>query len=96
MLNGADRRSPQRMRVVTKHPAGGLYRCEIGYWRRGRPLTQQVGGAHFSRNSYPFVGLGFMMTMLLARPIRAKPPAMAQINGILIICMGVSIPALKL
>jgi len=37
-----------------------------------------------------------MMTMPSARLIRGETPSMAQINGILTICMGVSIPALEI
>jgi multidrug transporter EmrE-like cation transporter len=39
--------------------------------------------------AYPFVGLGFVMTMLLAWLIRGEIPSVAQIIGTLTICLGV-------
>jgi multidrug transporter EmrE-like cation transporter len=39
--------------------------------------------------AYPFVGLGFVVTMLLAWFIRGETPSMAQIIGTLTICIGV-------
>ena len=39
--------------------------------------------------AYPFVGLGFIVTMLLAWLIRGETPSMAQIIGTLTICLGV-------
>ena len=39
--------------------------------------------------AYPFVGLGFVVTMLLAWLIRGETPSMAQIIGTLTICIGV-------
>jgi drug/metabolite transporter (DMT)-like permease len=39
--------------------------------------------------AYPFVGLGFVVTMLLAWLIRGEIPSMAQIIGTLTICLGV-------
>jgi multidrug transporter EmrE-like cation transporter len=39
--------------------------------------------------AYPFVGLGFVVTMLLAWLVRGETPSVAQIIGTLIICLGV-------
>src|SRR5216684_1484415 len=39
--------------------------------------------------AYPFVGLGFIMTMLLAWLIRGETPSVAQVIGTLTICLGV-------
>ena len=39
--------------------------------------------------AYPFVGLGFVVTMLLAWLIRGEIPSVAQIIGTLTICLGV-------
>jgi multidrug transporter EmrE-like cation transporter len=39
--------------------------------------------------AYPFVGLGFVVTMLLAWLIRGEIPSMPQIVGTLTICLGV-------
>ena len=39
--------------------------------------------------AYPFVGLGFIVTMLLAWLIRGETPSVAQIIGTLTICLGV-------
>jgi drug/metabolite transporter (DMT)-like permease len=39
--------------------------------------------------AYPFVGLGFVVTMLLAWLIRGEIPSAAQIIGTLTICLGV-------
>jgi drug/metabolite transporter (DMT)-like permease len=39
--------------------------------------------------AYPFVGLGFVVTMLLAWLIRGETPSLAQIIGTLTICLGV-------
>jgi multidrug transporter EmrE-like cation transporter len=41
--------------------------------------------------AYPFVGLGFVVTMLLAWVIRGETPSMAQIVGTLTICLGVAV-----
>ena len=43
--------------------------------------------------AYPFVGLGFVMTMLLAWLIRGEIPSVPQIVGTLTICLGVVIMA---
>jgi multidrug transporter EmrE-like cation transporter len=43
--------------------------------------------------AYPFVGLGFVMTMLLAWLIRGEVPSLAQILGTLTICAGVALMA---
>jgi drug/metabolite transporter (DMT)-like permease len=43
--------------------------------------------------AYPFVGLGFVMTMLLAWFIRGEIPSVAQVLGTLTICLGVVIMA---
>jgi len=43
--------------------------------------------------AYPFVGLGFVMTMLLAWLIRGETPSAAQIIGTLTICAGVAVLA---
>lgn len=39
--------------------------------------------------AYPFVGLGFVVTMLLAWLILGETPSVAQIIGTLTICVGV-------
>jgi multidrug transporter EmrE-like cation transporter len=41
--------------------------------------------------AYPFVGLGFVLTMLLAWLIRGETPSIAQVIGTLTICLGVVI-----
>lgn len=41
--------------------------------------------------AYPFVGLGFVMTMLLAWLIRGEIPSVSQVVGTLTICLGVVI-----
>jgi multidrug transporter EmrE-like cation transporter len=41
--------------------------------------------------AYPFVGLGFVVTMLLAWLIRGEAPSLTQIMGTLTICLGVVI-----
>jgi multidrug transporter EmrE-like cation transporter len=41
--------------------------------------------------AYPFVGLGFVLTMLLAWVIRGETPSLAQIIGTVTICLGVVI-----
>jgi multidrug transporter EmrE-like cation transporter len=43
--------------------------------------------------AYPFVGLGFVMTMLLAWLIRGEIPSLAQVVGTLTICLGIVIMA---
>ena len=43
--------------------------------------------------AYPFVGLGFVMTMLLAWLVRGEIPSSAQIVGTLTICLGVTLMA---
>jgi drug/metabolite transporter (DMT)-like permease len=43
--------------------------------------------------AYPFVGLGFVITMLLAWAIRGEIPSMTQIAGTLTICLGVGLMA---
>jgi multidrug transporter EmrE-like cation transporter len=43
--------------------------------------------------AYPFVGLGFVMTMLLAWLVRGEIPSTAQIVGTLTICLGVTLMA---
>jgi len=43
--------------------------------------------------AYPFVGLGFVVTMLLAWLIRGEIPSMAQVIGTLTICLGVVVMA---
>lgn len=39
--------------------------------------------------AYPFVGLGFVITMLLAWLIRGETPSINQVVGTLTICLGV-------
>ncbi len=41
--------------------------------------------------AYPFVGLGFVVTMFLAWIIRGEIPSVAQIMGTITICLGVII-----
>jgi drug/metabolite transporter (DMT)-like permease len=43
--------------------------------------------------AYPFVGLGFVVTMLLAWLIRGEIPSMTQVIGTLTICLGVVVMA---
>jgi multidrug transporter EmrE-like cation transporter len=43
--------------------------------------------------AYPFVGLGFVVTMLLAWLVRGEIPSMAQIIGTVTICLGVVVMA---
>jgi multidrug transporter EmrE-like cation transporter len=43
--------------------------------------------------AYPFVGLGFVVTMLLAWLVRGETPSVAQIVGTLTICLGVTLMA---
>ncbi len=43
--------------------------------------------------AYPFVGLGFVMTMLLAWLIRGEIPSVPQVVGTLTICLGIVIMA---
>jgi len=43
--------------------------------------------------AYPFVGLGFVITMLLAWAIRGETPSATQIAGTLTICLGVGLMA---
>jgi drug/metabolite transporter (DMT)-like permease len=43
--------------------------------------------------AYPFVALGFVMTMLLAWLIRGETPSVPQMVGTLTICLGVAIMA---
>jgi len=43
--------------------------------------------------AYPFVGLGFVVTMLLAWLVRGEIPSLAQIVGTLTICLGVTLMA---
>jgi len=43
--------------------------------------------------AYPFVGLGFVVTMLLAWLVRGEIPSVAQIVGTLTICLGVTLMA---
>jgi multidrug transporter EmrE-like cation transporter len=43
--------------------------------------------------AYPFVGLGFVVTMLLAWLVRGETPSLAQIVGTLTICLGVTLMA---
>jgi len=43
--------------------------------------------------AYPFVGLGFVVTMLLAWLIRGEIPSIAQVIGTLTICLGVVVMA---
>ena len=43
--------------------------------------------------AYPFVGLGFIVTMLLAWLVRGEIPSAAQIVGTLTICLGVTLMA---
>jgi len=43
--------------------------------------------------AYPFVGLGFVVTMLLAWLIRGEIPSMSQVIGTLTICLGVVVMA---
>ena len=43
--------------------------------------------------AYPFVGLGFVITMLLAWAIRGEAPSATQIAGTLTICFGVGLMA---
>jgi multidrug transporter EmrE-like cation transporter len=43
--------------------------------------------------AYPFVGLGFVVTMLLAWIIRGEIPSMPQVIGTLTICLGVVVMA---
>jgi len=43
--------------------------------------------------AYPFVGLGFIVTMLLAWLIRGEVPSVAQIIGTVTICLGVVLMA---
>jgi multidrug transporter EmrE-like cation transporter len=39
--------------------------------------------------AYPFVGLGFVITMLLAWMLRGETPSINQVIGTLTICLGV-------
>ena len=43
--------------------------------------------------AYPFVGLGFVVTMLLAWLIRGEIPSITQVIGTLTICLGVVVMA---
>lgn len=43
--------------------------------------------------AYPFVGLGFVVTMLLAWLIRGEIPSITQVIGTLTICLGVFVMA---
>ena len=43
--------------------------------------------------AYPFVGLGFVVTMLLAWLIRGEIPSIPQVIGTLTICLGVLVMA---
>ena len=43
--------------------------------------------------AYPFVGLGFVVTMLLAWLVRGEVPSSPQIVGTLTICLGVTLMA---
>jgi multidrug transporter EmrE-like cation transporter len=43
--------------------------------------------------AYPFVGLGFVVTMLLAWLIRGEIPSVAQVAGTITICLGVTMMA---
>jgi multidrug transporter EmrE-like cation transporter len=43
--------------------------------------------------AYPFVGLGFVVTMLLAWLVRGEIPSVMQILGTLTICLGVTLMA---
>lgn len=43
--------------------------------------------------AYPFVGLGFVVTMLLAWLVRGEVPSAMQIAGTLTICLGVTLMA---
>lgn len=43
--------------------------------------------------AYPFVGLGFVVTMLLAWIVRGETPSIPQIVGTLTICLGVTVLA---
>jgi drug/metabolite transporter (DMT)-like permease len=43
--------------------------------------------------AYPFVGLGFVVTMLLAWLVRGEIPSVTQIVGTLTICLGVTLMA---
>lgn len=43
--------------------------------------------------AYPFVGLGFVVTVLLAWGLRGEEPSVGRIVGALIICLGVVVLA---
>jgi drug/metabolite transporter (DMT)-like permease len=43
--------------------------------------------------AYPFVGLGFVMTMLMAWLFRGEVPSIPQVVGTLTICLGIVIMA---
>ena len=43
--------------------------------------------------AYPFVGLGFVVTMLLAWAIQGEVPTVGRIVGTLLICGGVVVLA---
>lgn len=43
--------------------------------------------------AYPFVGLGFVVTMLLAWLIRGEIPSVTQVAGTVTICLGVTMMA---
>jgi multidrug transporter EmrE-like cation transporter len=43
--------------------------------------------------AYPFVGLGFVLTMLLAWLLRGETPSAMQVLGTLTICLGVTLMA---
>lgn len=43
--------------------------------------------------AYPFVGLGFVVTMLLAWLVRGEIPSLTQVMGTLTICAGVTLMA---
>lgn len=43
--------------------------------------------------AYPFVGLGFVVTVLLAWGLRGEEPTAGRIAGALIICLGVVVLA---
>ena len=43
--------------------------------------------------AYPFVGLGFVVTMILAWLVRGEIPSITQIVGTLTICLGVTMMA---
>lgn len=43
--------------------------------------------------AYPFVGLGFIVTLLLAWLVRGETPTPGRIAGALIICLGVVVLA---